>query len=190
MLSALCVYGPLFEEKFIQASIQFYKNEGEKLVQKIHVGFARFLLYAELKDFFNKIPGKLISIDWFQPSDYLHHVASRIREEEARYLMLVTNDATVFRCDLYLLHSTRAPLLNVLDIRLIEKSMEVFVKKGWFHCGSFSIQRLGTAELLDQAKYVELKMMYDLLGRVTNGRVLLRSEFSDFIKVNLRIWQV
>ncbi|CAJ0949958.1 unnamed protein product, partial [Mesorhabditis belari] len=126
MLSALCVYTQLFEETFISASAAFYKEEGEKLVQELDT------------------------------SAYLHHVDSRIREEETR-------------CDLYLNYTTRVHLFNVLDARLIAKAMEIFVKKG-------------AAELLEQTKYAELKLMYDLLGRVTNGRNILRTEFADFIK--------
>ncbi|CAJ0563235.1 unnamed protein product, partial [Mesorhabditis spiculigera] len=126
MLSTLAVYPQLFENQFILGTIDFYREEGERLVGEM------------------------------EAHEYVQHTINRINEEKARL-------------DGYLFPSTRLPLFAALETQMIQQRMDVFVKKG-------------TAGLLENRAFDQLAQMYELLAYVPTGLLLLKAEFSEWIK--------
>ena len=92
----------------------------------------------------------------FQVPEYLQHVEKRLREE---------NDRLYHYLDL----SSKWQLIHTVEKQLISEHMNIILSKG-------------LDSLLEENRIVELKLMYNLLGRVKNGHSELKVKVCDYVK--------
>merc|ERR1711981_74050 len=93
--------------------------------------------------------------------EYLNHVERRIREENERLVH-------------YLDPSSKWQLIHMIEKQLLSEHLSTILTKG-------------LDNLLEQDKKVELKLMYNLLGKVTGGHAELKGKMCDYVKNRGRV---
>nr|XP_020461524.1 cullin-4A [Monopterus albus] len=126
MLSDLQVYKDSFEERFLIETNRLYAAEGQRLMQERDV------------------------------TEYLHHVAHRLEEENDRIVSYVDQ-------------STQKPLISCVEKQLLGEHMTSILQKG-----------LNT--LLDENRVTELALLYQLFSKVKGGLPTLLQFWRDYIK--------
>lgn len=89
-------------------------------------------------------------------ADYLYHVSKRLEEEKER-------------SEFYLDHTTRKPVIHTVETQLLGLHLSTILQKG-------------LDQLLDENRYNELKLLYNLFNRVKTGLSLLCTQFNLYIK--------
>ncbi|CAK9293703.1 unnamed protein product [Gordionus sp. m RMFG-2023] len=92
--------------------------------------------------------------------DYLNYVKKRLNEENERIIH-------------YLDHSSKSLLIQTVERRLLEDHLNLMLTKG-------------LDSMLNQNRYSELALMYQLLSKIPNGLKELCTHFSAYIKVKGR----
>lgn len=93
--------------------------------------------------------------------EYLAHVQRRLDEESERQIY-------------YLDFSTRKPLIAIVEQQLIANHSTALLSKG-------------VEQLLSENRIEDLRLLYDLFGRVKNGHQELRTFVINYIKVKINI---
>lgn len=89
-------------------------------------------------------------------ADYLTHVNKRLDEERER-------------SEFYLDHTTRKPIIQVVEKQLLGEHLSAVLQKG-------------LDQLLDENRYPQLRLLYCLFNRVKTGLSLLCTQFNMYIK--------
>ncbi|CAD5231091.1 unnamed protein product [Bursaphelenchus okinawaensis] len=126
-------------------------------------------MYLALRIYFDVLEPKILSdtevyyqkesqatVEQGDVGEYLRHVETRLKHEAERV-------------DFYLDYKSLGPLQRRVDACFIENYVDVILKRG-------------AEGLISQKKMDDLKLMYDLFGRVKEGHNSLRTAFTDYIK--------
>lgn len=89
--------------------------------------------------------------------EYLKHVEKRFTEENNRLMH-------------YLQQSTRQLLINCLEKYLVAEHVNTLLQKGF-------------DSMMDENRIPDLKLLYQLLNRISNGVDQLKVAYSQYIKV-------
>ncbi|XP_022660003.1 cullin-4B-like [Varroa jacobsoni] len=89
-------------------------------------------------------------------AEYLFHVSKRLDEEKER-------------SEYYLDHTTRKPVIQTVETQLLGQHLSTILQKG-------------LDQLLDENRFIELKLLYTLFNRVKTGLALLCIQFNMYIK--------
>ena len=91
--------------------------------------------------------------------EYLKHVEKRFNEENNRLMH-------------YLQQSTRSLLINCLEKYLVAEHVSTLLQKGF-------------DSMMDENRISDLKLLYQLLNRISTGVDQLKVAYSQYIKVKL-----
>jgi hypothetical protein len=122
MLLALRLYDKAFEPKFLEASSDFFRAEGGRLILDLAVsrdalrGHDRFSLELAARES-QRFSSSLTPSTIKQPGLYLAHASKRLREEQDRIR-------------LYLDESTHRPLIGIVENHLLSEHLDTILSSG------------------------------------------------------------